>query len=284
MLRKGSSSNRQAQLQNNARTAILQALAGLLVVAAAIVTLRQVQASREGHTTERFTKAIDQLGSDNIVVRIGGIYLLERVARNSPADRPQIQYLLGSYIRNHSPWPPDKAPEDFEYPTPQVDEVQWVYVRATDVQVVMDVLGRRLRTRDERPLYLSRVDLRSVNLNLANLSETIIRHTNLSRAWLGDAVFDGADLKNCDLRQARARRASFRKANLTLAHLQGADFQDADLREAKLKTADLRGTDLRGARLDGATLTDVLTDAFTRWPDGHGQETGLRKDTTDACQ
>jgi hypothetical protein len=119
----------QAQLQNNSRSAILQAVAGLLVVVGATVTLRQVQASREGHTTERFTKAIDQIGSDNIDVRLGGIYALERVARNSPADRPQIQYLLGGYIRNHSPWPPDKAPEDFEHPTPQVDEVQFKALR-----------------------------------------------------------------------------------------------------------------------------------------------------------
>lgn len=263
----------QAQLQNNARTVVLQAVAGLLVVVGATVTLRQVQASREGHTTERFTKAIDQIGSDNLDVRLGGIYALERVARNSPADRPQIQYLLGGYLRNHSPWPPREAPEDFEHPTPQVDEVQWLYVRATDVQVVMDVLGRRLRAPDERPLYLSRVDLRSANLNRADLSGAIIRHANLSRAWLGGAVLDGANLENSDLRQARAPGASFRRANLTRAHLQGAELRDADLREAILSGADLRGTDLRGTRLDGATVTDVLTDELTRWPDDHDRQT-----------
>jgi hypothetical protein len=81
----------QSQLQNNARSTILQAVAGLLVIAGAIATWRQVQVNREGQITERFTRAIDQIGSDNIDVRIGGIYALERVAKNSSADRPQVQ-------------------------------------------------------------------------------------------------------------------------------------------------------------------------------------------------
>jgi hypothetical protein len=44
--------------------------------------------SREGQATDRYTKAIEQLGSDKIDVRIGGIYALERVARDSPRDHP----------------------------------------------------------------------------------------------------------------------------------------------------------------------------------------------------
>ncbi len=58
----------QSQLQNNARGTLLQALAGLLVVAGAVATWRQVQVNREGQITERFTRAIDQLGSENIDV------------------------------------------------------------------------------------------------------------------------------------------------------------------------------------------------------------------------
>ena len=38
----------QSQLQNNARATLLQAIAGLLVVAGAIATWRQVQINREG--------------------------------------------------------------------------------------------------------------------------------------------------------------------------------------------------------------------------------------------
>jgi hypothetical protein len=69
----------QSQLQNNVRLAILQMAAGLLVVVGAAATWRQVQVNREGQITERFTRAVEQIGSDNVDVRIGGIYALERM-------------------------------------------------------------------------------------------------------------------------------------------------------------------------------------------------------------
>ena len=47
-------------------------------------TLRIAQ---DGQITERFSRAIDQLGDrDRLEVRLGGIHSLERIARNSEAD------------------------------------------------------------------------------------------------------------------------------------------------------------------------------------------------------
>ena len=59
----------QSQLANDARSSVLQSLAGLLVVVGAMATWRQVHISREGQITERFTRAVDQLGSDNEIGR-----------------------------------------------------------------------------------------------------------------------------------------------------------------------------------------------------------------------
>jgi len=39
-------------------------------------------------------------------LRLGGIYALERIARDSEADRATIAEVLTAYIRIHSPWPP----------------------------------------------------------------------------------------------------------------------------------------------------------------------------------
>jgi hypothetical protein len=40
--------------------------------------------TQQGHITDRFTKAIDQLGATNVEVRVGGIYALGRIAEDSP--------------------------------------------------------------------------------------------------------------------------------------------------------------------------------------------------------
>ena len=154
----------QSQLADDARSAVLQGLAGLLVVIGAVATWRQVHISREGQLTDRFSRAVDQLGSPNADVRIGALYALERIARNSPADREPIQYMLGAYIRTHSPWPVGVTGGP-EHPTATVDEqLPWMRVRAPDIQAAMGVLGRIAQPRNQPVIYLSRVDLRSIAL------------------------------------------------------------------------------------------------------------------------
>jgi hypothetical protein len=157
----------QSQLANDARSSVLQGLAGLLVVIGAMATWRQVHISREGQITERFTRAVDQLGSDNVDVRIGGVYALERIAKNSPADRNAVLYLLCAFVRTHMPWAVG-APDGPQHPTATVDEeLPWMRVRAPDIQAAMGVVGRRAPSRDEPVIYLSRVDLRSIALRRA---------------------------------------------------------------------------------------------------------------------
>ena len=52
--------------------------------------------------TDRYTRVIGQLGSDKLDVRIGGIYALERIARDSAIDHPTVMEVLAAFIREHS--------------------------------------------------------------------------------------------------------------------------------------------------------------------------------------
>jgi hypothetical protein len=247
----------QSQLADDARSSVLQGFAGVLVVIGAMATWWQVHISREGQITERFTRAVDQLGSDKVDVRIGGIYALERIAKNSPVDRSAIQYLLGAFVRNNASWPVG-APDGPQHPTAAVDEhLTWMTVRAPDIQAAVGILGRFPPSADAKMLFLSRTDLRGLQLDGAKLIGVQIRHTNLARAFLRGTRLDGCDLQDTDLR----------RANLEHVHLVGADLsraylQDADLRHADLSQADLRGTNLTGAILDRTVLT------ATAWPTG----------------
>jgi hypothetical protein len=63
-------------------------------------TWRTLQVNREGQITERFTQAIDQLGATDdkgnklFEIRLGGIYALERIARESEEDYWPIMEIL----------------------------------------------------------------------------------------------------------------------------------------------------------------------------------------------
>ena len=100
---------------DNARGRLLTLGAGLFAAGALWFTARSFTLSRrtfelteQGQVTDRYTKAIEQLGSDKLDVRIGGIYALERVARDSGRDNPTVIEVLTAFIREHSreQWPP----------------------------------------------------------------------------------------------------------------------------------------------------------------------------------
>lgn len=286
----------QGQLQNNIRSTLLQGLAGVVVVAGAVATWRQLRITREGHITDRLTHAIDQLGADDdkLDVRIGGIYALERLARDSAADRLAIAEILAAFIRIHAPWPAGHRSHPDPHPTANVDETMlWLTDRAPDVRTALLVLGRYPRDHIDQRLALRRVDLRRTNFyrgtlinfdladsNLAacwaadvhwescRFRDTDLRKTVLIRAKLNRSNFPGAYLQEADLQEASLEGSVLLGADLSDASLRGANLRDADLRGSNLTRADLRGADLTGAHLDGAQLTDVQADQTTTWPVG----------------
>jgi hypothetical protein len=93
----------RSKQRQDERRILLQTLTGVLVLGGAFVAWRQLLVTREGQITERFTRAIDQLGDDKVEVRLGGIYALERLARDSRVDERTITEVLCAYVRHRSP-------------------------------------------------------------------------------------------------------------------------------------------------------------------------------------
>ena len=159
-----------------------------------MTALRTIDVTEQGQLTERYSKAIEQLGSEKLDVRIGGIYALERIAHDSPRDHPTIMEVLAAFIREHSreQWPP--AEPDAEPPK-----------RTTrpDVQAAGTVIGRRTVRYDSQPInlqssdltgaHLTDADLRRAQLDWARLTGTDFKRTDLSEAWLYGADLTGAE-------------------------------------------------------------------------------------------
>ena len=207
-----------AKLKDEHRRTLAQILAGGGLLVGLYLGWRRVRAAEEGHITERFTKAIEQLGQegdDNMAIRLGGIYALERIARDSEKDHGPIMEVLTAYVREKAP----RKNEDYE---PQAAERP-----PTDIQAILTVIGRRETTGKGR---------RNARLNLSQ--------THLVGAELTEAKLDGAILSDADLS----------KAHLSDAYLSGAHLRGAHLRGTILIGTDLTGTILSGADLALAHL------------------------------
>jgi Pentapeptide repeats (8 copies) len=248
--------------ENEMRTTILLALGLVALIAAtwllwrrtlaaersAAAALQMVAAAQESRRNERFGRAVEQLASERVEVRLGGIYVLERLARESAEEHAAIVQVLGSFVRERAAWSED-APRRESPPG--------------DVQAVLTVLGRLphapgvaadLRRCDLRGADLRGADLRAACLAEAHLENAKLQGVNLEHADLRAAHLVAADLVEARMKGAVLREARLEQAYLVEAHLEGADLGGAHLEGAYLGGADLEGADLGGAHLDGAYI------------------------------
>jgi uncharacterized protein YjbI with pentapeptide repeats len=275
------------ELENEARKTIAQIIGGAAIlfgVYTALQTSQLTEISREGAITDRFTHALEQLGNDKTETRLGAIYALERVAKESHSSHWSVMQTLTGFIQERAHWSESGSADP---PGP-----------ARDIQAALDVLGRRcgypsqvpapndligclqpIQESPEQVLNLDYTDLRQKELRNrhlefahligANLEKAYLAEIHLERALLygahlegaalGRAHLEGAELvgahlERADLRGAHLEPAYLRKAQPEPAHLEGADLRGAHLEGADLEGADLKGADLEGADLEGADL------------------------------
>jgi hypothetical protein len=138
---------------------------------------------RYGQATQRFMQAIDRFGSDILEVRMGGIYSLERTAREDPNYHWPIMEVLSTYVQKHAPRKPAEESGEEHPPYP-------------DIQAILTVIGRR-------SLYH-----RDVEYGIIDLSNTDLRKAYLWNAYLQEAHLQGADLRGANLEGADLRASS----------------------------------------------------------------------------
>jgi hypothetical protein len=165
--------------------------------------------------TERYARAMALLGDEKIEVRLGGIYALERLARESARDHGPIMEVLAAFVREHAHW--------------SEGETAPARPRA-DLQAILTVLGRRHAPFDPAE---SHIDLHGVAIPRAYWP-----HAHLERAFLYESNLEGALLQSANLRGAWVWKTNLTGAILDGAHLEGADLTGAaGLTAAQIQSA-----------------------------------------------
>jgi Pentapeptide repeats (8 copies) len=272
----------RASAVNSARTTLVQGMVGLAALAGIFVAWQQLQTdraqqqreqlilTRQGQVADRFIRAVDQLASSKLDQRLGGIYVLERIAKESANDdvRLVVTELLRNYIYTHQNTARNVKAAPKPFPSPEGKGP------ALDLQAAMTVLGRRTIVATDpllnlRGIVLPGVDLRGAHLQGADLSQADLRGAHLEgaqlqNARLNEAKLQGAFLDGAYLQQARLIQTQLQAASLTDAQMQKADLSGANLQTASLFGAQLQGANLHQTNLKGATVDDGIA-----WPQGY---------------
>ncbi len=279
----------------NARVLVISVGGAVVVGTGLLYTARNYRLSRRGQVTDRFTTALERLGSSELYIRIGGVHALEHVMRDSADHHDEVIEVLTKFIRDRAP----RCARQSDHPVwmhPVTGSVPDLPSEPTPDLAALTALGHRPHRPERQPIDLTGLHLTGAQLtgaNLAraqldgaNLTGARLDGANLTRMHLDGANLTGAILTRADLTGAHLTEAKLVGARLTVADLSGAILRDADLtgailtgvifRSADLRSADLRDADLAIAYLEGADLTAAIWPPGARVPKGWQQSDEVR--------
>jgi len=302
---------KEAELENQYRATLAQILGGIAIAIGLYYTWRRIgiaekelqatqenlkiaqdnlkvtqeiaennlKVSKEGQITERFTRAVDQLGAIDqlgkpaLEIRLGGIYALERISKESEDDYWPIMEILTAYVRKNSS---GEAVENKKVTRLSMDiqanesttiKVPTIRTISLDIQAIITVIGKRKYSFNNgesthlnlRMTHLINADLEGAHLEGADLQEAHLegadlQGANIKGAFLNETHLELSYLEKAHLEGAYLGKAHLEEAYLGKAHLEGADLQEAHLEKAKLLDAHLEGASLSWAHLEGANL------------------------------
>ena len=247
----------------------------------------QTRADQQRRLTESFSKAVEQLASDKMEARLGGIYTLERIAievisqvRSPSLLRRQWRSARSrlSQGRRRLLRLPQVAESDVQVervPPDPVSDLYW-----TVMETLTAFVRERARWEEPEPsepemaaqsdLWQSGIrsyqalqqrptpatDIAAV-LQVLRRRPEAGREREKQRGWrlnLNTTDLRGAVLSEAHLEGADLRWAHLERAELFVAHLEGADLRWAHFERAALGRAHFKGALLRGAHFKRAFL------------------------------
>ena len=217
-----------------------------LIIWRSLILNSQANTAEERLFTERFAKAVEQLGSlrqdntPNFEVRLGSIYTLRRISEDNERDHLTVMDTLCAYVRFNS----IQRKVD--------DKIIAVYTQDIDTQAAVIAIGKRS------------YDRCALEFNARN--EISLQRSYLVKSELNRLRFPMINLDESDLRYSELTNADFRQASL-----HETNFQHSNLMGCKLERASLRGADLSEAR----NVTQEMLDAAFGVKGGQRKETKL---------
>lgn len=258
---------------------------------------------------ERYARAVELLGSSERTPRLGAIYALQQLAKDSQESHlaPVISTLT-TFVRG---WKRDpliqlRPPVTDSAPLSDKERSQQREIRLKKYKEDM-----KWRFRNERPpagyegmhcdlheetpsdvraaivvigsltagIENIEIDFRRTNLTNVDFSTVDLSRVRFDGSDVAGADFTGATLRNASFRDAAACGTNFFRCNLTDTDLTSASLEFANFRRANLERVSFDHTDCTGAVFDGAR-----TEGATAIGAEFGDTTGLSDSQWESMQ
>jgi hypothetical protein len=219
----------------------------------------QLRIAEQGQITDRYNAAVTNLGSRSVEIRLGGIYALQRLMKDSPRDQSTVIAVLCAFVRDQTaPAVKPRKPPPSHVPT--------------DVQAALTVVGTRNTANDGSTTVvdLDHAQLRNAQLRWLDLSGADLTGADLTGADLQRTNLTGADLTSANLSHVYGYQANLTNAYLFETNLSGADLAGANVTNTFLVYEDLTGVDFTWVNFSRTDLTGVKWSKNVPPPKGMG--------------
>lgn len=213
----------------------------------------------ERRVTELYTKAVEQLGSTQAPVHMGGLYALERVAQNTPEQRQTVVNVLCAYLRMPFTLPSTSprrlgirrrpGAQHSYHGSTQPREASTTSAGAVREELEVRLAAQGILTMHLQPgfdTFWEDIDLNLANATLISLdlSGCRARYVTFDRATFTGSIA-------CHVAKFTGR-ASFRGAKFDFAWFSNVEFTD----QADFSLAEFTDYSLFGAKFAGPAIFD----------------------------
>lgn len=267
-------------LENSIYSALIQAISGAFFFVTAYFTYLNIRTSEKKHLSERFTKAVEQLGSGNTAIIIGGICTLEQIFLDSRTYEKVILSILAEFIKFSSP----NIKGNNSSIKPEVQSAVSTLARCLQLstthsskEYIINLDNVNLKNSDLKGFNLSAVSLNDSDLSYASLKMTILNGASLeninftasdlsysklnncfiSGGNFSSAILDHAELNSLNQINQTIDKVSFRDASLDHTCLNNSILINADFVRAKLSHSKIRNSNLYDANFSEAILSNA---------------------------
>lgn len=247
-------------------------------------TVKNTDISEQGLTTERLTRATEQLANKSSAVRLGGVLGLEQIAKTHKEECKKIARVLVSFVHIRAAKNSKRSKEYLARCNlsnlETVDDFSIYRSQRLDVEAAVNTLASIASELERQGQFrgevyeekhhlcdLQNTDLRGLRFVGADLSNFTLAGADMSGAWLAGANLTGAWLHSYYMKEetklinALLEGTNFNRALLNFVNFQNdnkirdTNFSDASLRGANFTEVLILETDLSNAKLDNANFT-----------------------------
>lgn len=182
-----------------------------------IAAMKQAHVATQGYVVSQMKEAVEGLGSDNLGVRIGALWTLERIAREHRDERESITVAITDYLQTN--FRRKSSIRQKLNNRPNVPNIpQELFVAGKALQALFSISRANLIIKD--------VDFSGLDFSGGEVG----------RIHFVQCVFD-----RCDFTNTKFNGTHFRRCSIGAARFHQAQFFHVRLRESPISFCDFRG-------------------------------------------